>query len=247
MPLAVRNHDFSSVIHAIRLAGFSGVNVTVPHKQAAYAIAHSSDQPATKAQAANLLCFREDGRIEARNCDVSGLAAALEQSLGQGQLDGRVVVLLGAGGAARAAILALDQLGVRETRVLNRNRTRAATVVASLGPEVGSVLGAFGFDDWERCALEAALLVNATSAGMNDREPLSLSLAALAPSAAVCDLVYSPLETQLLAEARAKGHRTIDGLEMLIYQAMDAFEAFYGLRPAASPALRRHLTENAGG
>ena len=134
VPLAVRAEDFSRVIDGIRLAGFAGVNVTVPHKEAAFAIAHDCDAAALAAGAANLLVFGEDGKIFARNTDAGGLAASLREKCGA--LDGKAAVLLGAGGAARGAVLALDELGARTIHILNRDGGRAATLAKALAPQV---------------------------------------------------------------------------------------------------------------
>lgn len=238
VPLAARVEDFSAVIDGVRRAGFKGVNVTVPHKEAAFALAHNADGPALAAGAANLLIFREDG-IEGRNTDALGLADSLRESIGT--LDGKIVVLLGAGGAARGAILSLEMLGARQIHLLNRDPHRAKALAASLSRQVRAPLEPGGLSDWRTVAGDAMLLVNSTSAGMGANPPLELDLSLLAKSAAVCDIVYNPLETRLLKDAAARGHKTIDGLGMLMHQAAPSFEAFFGVRPAVTPALRATL------
>jgi shikimate dehydrogenase len=241
VPLAARVEDFTRVIDGVRLAGFRGVNVTVPHKEAAFAIAHDCDAAARAAGAANLLVFGDDGRIFARNTDAGGLAASLREKCGA--LDGKAAVLLGAGGAARGAVLALDELGAGTIHILNRDGGRAATLATALAPQVRARLLPAGRDAWPDAAGDAALLVNATSGGMTGHAPLSLDLAPLPKSAAVCDIVYNPLETQLLKDAAARGHATIDGLGMLMHQAAPSFEAFFGVKPAVSPGLRAALVK----
>ena len=238
VPLAAQREDFSAVIDGARRAGFKGVNVTVPHKEAAFAIAHRVDGPALAAGAANLLVFREDG-IEGRNTDALGLADSLRESIGT--LDGKTVILLGAGGAARGAILSLEMLGASHIHLLNRDVQRAKTLAASLSKQVRGAVEPAGLSDWQKVAGGAALVVNSTSAGMGANPPLDLDLSQLAPSAAVCDIVYDPLETKLLKDAAARGHRTIDGLGMLMHQAAPSFEAFFGAKPKVTPALRAAL------
>jgi len=242
LPLAVRPEDFAVAINGLRLAGFRGVNVTIPHKEAAFALADRCDAAAEVAGAANLLLFTEDG-IEARNLDAAGLAAALNESLGTGALKGRPAIILGAGGMARAAICALSDLGVSEIRILNRNKARAESLAAALVSTVKTRLSGAGLEDWHHAAGDARLLVNATSAGMKGAPPLDLKLDVLPGDAAVFDAVYNPLETQLLARAKARGLRTVDGLGMLMNQAVPAFKAFFGVEPKVTPALRRVLEE----
>lgn len=241
IPLPVVRQDFAGVVDGLQRAGFAGVNVTAPHKQAAFAIAHDLDDAARAAGAVNLLLFHETGRIEGRNSDAAGLAASLVEDLGKAALQGKDVVLAGAGGAARGAVLALANLGAREIRVVNRSPEHAQTLVRAVAPHVKVQLQAFALTDWTRAANGAALFVNATSAGMDGAVPLDLPLAALPANAAVCDLVYNPLETDLLMRARAGGHRTIDGLGMLMHQAVPAFAAFFGETPKVTPALRAEL------
>jgi shikimate dehydrogenase len=241
VPLAVLPEDFSTVLVALRRAGFRGVNVTVPHKQAAFALADFCDGPARAAGAANLLLFHQDGRIEGRNTDAPGLKESLQQSLGEGYLRGRDAVLLGAGGAARGAVLALDALGAARVYVFNRHQDRARSMAAQLAPLVSCELTTAA--DWPTATGSAALLINATSAGMKGRDPLAVDLAPLSKDAAVCDIVYNPLETDLLRRARQRGQLCLDGLGMLMHQAAPSFEAFFGVKPQVSQGLRAYLIE----
>jgi shikimate dehydrogenase len=238
VPLAAGREDFTAVIDGARRAGFKGVNVTVPHKEAAFALAHTVDGPAKAAGAANLLIFREDG-IEGRNTDALGLADSLRESIGT--LDGKSVVLLGAGGAARGAILSLEMLGAGKIHLLNRDAHRARTLAGSLSKQVRAPVEPGALSDWAKVAGGAALVVNSTSAGMGSIPPLDLHLSLLPKSAAVCDIVYNPLETKLLKDAAARGHKVIDGLGMLMHQAAPSFEAFFGVKPKVTPALRAAL------
>jgi shikimate dehydrogenase len=238
VPLAAGREDFTAVIDGARRAGFKGVNVTVPHKEAAFALAHTVDGPAKAAGAANLLIFRDDG-IEGRNTDALGLADSLRESIGT--LDGKSVVLLGAGGAARGAILSLEMLGAGKIHLLNRDAHRARTLAGSLSKQVRAPVEPGALSDWAKVAGGAALMVNTTSAGMGSIPPLDLDLSLLPKSAAVCDIVYNPLETKLLKDAATLGHKVIDGLGMLMHQAAPSFEAFFGVKPKVTPALRAVL------
>lgn len=241
VPLQVRPEDFATVLMALRKAGFRGVNVTVPHKEAAFALADFCDAPAKAAGAVNLLVFHDDGRIEGRNTDAVGLRESLREELGGEKLRGQNAVLLGAGGSARGAVLALADHGVARIHILNRHTERAKALAAQLAPTVKSELVAGGMTDWPSVAGAATLLVNATSAGMNGKNPLVIDLEPLSRTAAVCDIVYNPLETELLQRARARGHVCLDGLGMLMHQAAPSFEAFYGVKPQVTEGLRALL------
>jgi shikimate dehydrogenase len=242
VPLAVRRQDFARVVMALRLAGFTGVNVTVPHKEAAFALADACDAAARAASAANLLVFHADGRIEGRNTDTAGLRESLRQELGEG-LKGKTAILLGAGGAARGAVLALAERGVEKIHILNRHADRARALAATLQAMVPCQLVSGALADWPKAAPEAALLVNATSAGMNGKKDLELPLALLPRDAVVCDLVYNPLETGLLKDAHVLGNRTIDGLGMLMHQAAPSFQAFFHVQPQVTAGLRAALEQ----
>lgn len=242
VPLAVARESLTRALDGLRAAGFVGVNVTNPHKEAAFALADQVDDAARMAGAANLLIFR-DGEIVARNTDIEGLAASLSENLGTKTLHGLPVAILGAGGAARGAVLALDRLGAKEIRIVARNVTRADALLAQLRPAVTAQLISAPWSDWPRTAKDIVLLVNTTSGGLAGAAALDISLDPLPPSAAVCDIVYNPLETPFLKNARARGHRTIDGLGMLMHQAVPAFTTFYGVRPRVTSELRAELVK----
>jgi len=239
VPLAIPREHLAEALKGLRLAGFRGVNLTIPHKEAAFALAHTLDDAARAAGAVNLLVFHEDGSLEGRNTDAEGLRASLAAA--NVALSGAPAALLGAGGAARAAILALDAIGAGEIRILNRHADRAATLAATLSPFVKAKLKPQS--DWAVAARDAQLLVNATSAGMKGQPALDLPLDPLPVTAAVCDLIYNPLVTDLLARAAARGHKVIDGLGMLMYQAAPSFAAFYGVVPMVTQALRAELEQ----
>jgi shikimate dehydrogenase len=241
VPLAVRPEDFSTVVVGIRKAGFAGVNVTVPHKESAFALCHDCDSAARAAGAVNLLVFHGGGRIEGRNTDAPGLAGSLRAELGGDAVSGKPAVILGAGGAARAAVVALQDMGAGEIRIVNRSRGRADRLAHEVAPK--SNIAVFDSTDWPRAAAGVALVVHATSAGMKGAPSLEISLEPLPKSAAICDIVYNPLETPLLTRAKTAGFKTIDGLGMLMHQAVPAFAAFYGQEPKVTPGLRKALQE----
>lgn len=241
VPLAIPREHLAEALKGLRLAGFKGINLTIPHKEAAFCLAHKLDAAAQAAGAVNLLIFREDGTLEGRNTDAEGLAESLTAA--GVSLSGKTATLLGAGGAARAAILALDAIGAGEIRVLNRHADRATALANALAPFVNAKLKPIAWADWPAIAHDTGLLVNATSAGMKGQPALDLQLDPLPASAAVCDLIYNPLETTLLKNAKARGHKTVDGLGMLMYQAAPSFAAFYGVMPKVTPELRAELEQ----
>ena len=237
--LPVRREDFSTALRSLQREGFRGASVTVPHKEAAFAIAHRVDDAAKAAGAVNQLVFHEDGAIEGLNTDAPGLSASLREA--GLLLDGKPTILLGAGGAARAAVLALNDLGASEIRILNRDRHRTEVLVSNLSPSSAATLVPMALTDWHKIAGDTALAINTTSAGMKDTPSLDLALDHLPKDAAVCDIVYNPLETDLLKKARALKLKTIDGLGMLMHQAVPAFKAFFGVEPKVTTALRHEL------
>jgi len=246
VPLPVRREDFARVVGGLMRAGFAGLNVTIPHKEAAFAVAHDCDGAAALVGAVNLLLFKDGGRIEGRNTDAAGLAASLAEGLGADALQGGTAVVIGAGGAARAAILALDGLGVKTIRIVNRHAARADALAKNFAGKISAQIATALWSDWEQAAAGASLVLNATSAGMRGTPPLDLPLAPLEKAAAVGDVVYNPLDTPLLKAARARGHRVVDGLGMLKHQAVPAFAAFYGVTPKITPALRAELERALG-
>ncbi len=234
VPLLVAPDDFQKVLRSLPLAGFRGVNVTVPHKQAALALADRASEAARAIGAANTLTFHPEGAIEADNSDAFGFLANLRDGAPGWDPRAGSAVLLGAGGAARAAAWVLLDAGVPELRIVNRTRARAEELRRHFGERVTTV-------DWSErdAALDgAATIVNSTSLGMLAKPPLEIRLDAAPPGALVTDMVYNPLTTPLLAAARARGMPTVDGLGMLLHQARPGFRAWFGRDPAVTPALR---------
>ena len=233
-PFPVPPEAFATAVRGLAAAGLAGLNVTVPHKAAACVLCDRLDGTAKRLGAANTLIFGPDGDIEGRNTDAYGFAEALKAGA-PGAAGGGPAIVLGAGGAARAVVLALRTLGYGPVRIANRTAAHAEAAAAALGPGVETV-------PWrERAAAlaGAALLVNATSLGMTGQPALDLPLDDLPPEATVSDIVYAPLETPLLAAARRHGCRTVDGLGMLLHQGRPGFRAWFGVDPAVDDDLRR--------
>lgn len=241
VPLAIRREDFSIAVAGLRHAGFVGLNVTIPHKEAAFALAQDLDEPARMTGSANLLCFPDKSTIVGRNTDVAGLVASLVEEFGRDVVRGKAAIVLGAGGGARAATLALAELGATEICIVARNAVKIDALIVQLKPHVEASLIAYAWINWSQALPDAALLVNATPAGMIGKPPIDLSLDMLPKNAAVCDLVYNPLETDLVRHARARGLPAMNGLRMLMHQAVPAFTAFFGVTPKVTPALHEML------
>lgn len=234
VPLAVKPEDFEIVLRALPRMGFAGANVTVPHKEQALALADHVEPLARRIGAVNTLVVRSDGSVEGRNTDAFGFLANLRHGAPHWDPAAGPAVVLGAGGAARAVCAALVDAGVPEIRLVNRSTARAQQVAAEIG-------GTFTVLPWERrsLALECAnLLVNTTTLGMTGQPPLEVDLSALPLHAVVNDIVYAPLMTDLLVEAAARGNKVVDGLGMLLWQAAPGFEAWFGVKPEVTPALR---------
>lgn len=215
--------------------GIKGANVTLPHKDAALACATAATDAARAIGAANTL-FLRDGAWTADNTDAAGLVSGLESRAPDWRAAGSSVVVLGAGGAARAAVHGLAVAGAPLIRVVNRTLARAQAV-AGLAP--GAL--ALGWDGLADALDGAGLVVNCTSRGLSGRDPLTLDLTPTAPNAIVLDTVYTPLDTALLASARAQGRRALDGLDMLVGQAALSFERWFGVAPDRERGRARAL------
>ncbi|SFR01093.1 shikimate dehydrogenase [Poseidonocella sedimentorum] len=236
VPLHVKDGDLEAVLRAMPKMGFVGTNVTIPHKETAIKLADEISSAARAIGAANTLTFGADGRIHADNTDAYGFLANLRQQAPGWAPDGPAL-LLGAGGAARAVIAALQEAGVGDIRLCNRTRARAEDLASAFGAGV-SVLP---WEDTGDAVGDCSLLVNTTSLGMVGKPSLDLALDKLSASTIVSDLVYVPLDTGLLRAAKDKGCTTVDGLGMLLHQGVPGFERWFGARPEVTPALREAL------
>jgi shikimate dehydrogenase len=237
VPLAVPADAFEGAFRALPLLGFAGVNVTIPYKEAALAAVDDADETARRIGAANTITVRPDGSLYGQNSDAFGFITNLKTALPDWRAAEGPAVVIGAGGAARAVCVALLDAGVPEVRIANRTVRRADSLARDIG-------GPFTVTPWPRLAAAmegAALLVNTTGLGMTGEPPLEVDLRHLSPEAVVTDIVYSPLETSLLAAARARGNRTVDGLGMLLHQGRPGFARWFGTEPDVTPALREFV------
>ena len=238
--LAVPPGDFTKTFSQLPEQGFSGVNITVPHKQAALeAITLAGGAVTEMARyigAVNAVVFHANGPVEGDNTDAFGFMENLREKAPQWKGDNPVAVL-GAGGAARAVCAGLAGAGVKEIRIVNRTEEKAQNLARMFGPSIIPV----SWEDRETSLADVSLLVNGTPLGMAGSPLLDLALARLPAAAVVYDIVYAPLETPLLGAAKARGNPVVDGLGMLIHQARPAFEAWFGVLPEATSELREML------
>ncbi|MEQ9169853.1 MAG: shikimate dehydrogenase [Rhodospirillales bacterium] len=242
VPLPVAPENFAEALRALAKLGFRGVNVTVPHKEAALAAVDDADALARRIGAVNTVIVGDDGRLTGTNTDGFGFLENLKEGVPGWNPAAGPAVVLGAGGAARAVVVALIDAGVPDIKLTNRTRDRAARMARDLG-------GPVTVHDWEdrpSVLAGANLLVNTTTQGMTGKDPLEISLDALPGAALVNDIVYAPLETGLLAAARARGNPVVDGLGMLLHQARPGFEAWFGAAPQVTPDLRARILAHLG-
>ncbi|MBU2487507.1 MAG: shikimate dehydrogenase [Alphaproteobacteria bacterium] len=236
----VAPEDLPSFVAALKdgASGFVGGNVTIPHKEAVLALVDDVDDIARQIGAANTV-WLEDGRLMATNTDSHGFAANLDEHA-PGWDAGRTAVILGAGGASRAVIHAVLSRGFEKVHIVNRTVERAKALVDTFGPRVA----AYGMDGLSGLLPATDLFVNTTSLGMDGREVPDIDFTVMADSALVTDIVYIPLETPILAMARRQGLRTVDGLGMLLHQAVPGFAKWFGLTPKVTPELRQLIVKD---
>jgi len=232
IPLPIPPEHFATAVRGLMHAGFAGANVTIPHKLAAFEVCDSVDESARRAGAVNTLTFR-DGKITGANTDGWGFLANLR---GHG-VDPKAgpALLLGAGGGARAIAAALLAEGVRVT-LANRTSSRAEQFVRDLpGPSI------VPWEHRDAAVADHALVVNTTALGMEKNDPLRLDLSRARPGTAVADIVYVPLETPLLRDAKARGLIPVEGLGMLLHQGVPGFRGWFGIEPTVDDDLRRFV------
>lgn len=224
---------FPAFIAGLGSNGYVGGNVTVPHKEAAFRGVSQRDAASEAVGAVNVL-WVENGKLMGGNSDVHGFINNLDVTAPGWQVPNACAVVLGAGGSARSAVYALSQRGVR-VKLVNRTIERAQ----ELAKHFGALVSAHGHNELPALLSEADVLVNCTSTGMSGKPPLVIDLAPLKKSAVVYDIVYVPLETGLLAQAKKRGHRCVDGLGMLLHQAGYGFQKWFGAKTEITAALRQ--------
>ena len=234
IPLNIAQSDLAEALRMLPKMGFVGVNVTIPHKETILKIADIVTDRAALIGATNTLIFRADGKIHADNTDGSGFIANLRQNAPHWDPKAGPAMVFGAGGAARAIIAALIEVGVPEIRLTNRTRARADALRSDFGAKITVM-------DWVQSAHaldDAATVVNTTALGMIGKPEFNVNLAELNPKALVNDLVYTPIQTEFLTAAAARGCKTVDGLGMLLHQAAPGFERWFGQRPEVDEETR---------
>ena len=231
--LPVQPNKLEQALRALPVLGFAGCNLTIPHKVAALSIVDHLEPLARRVGAVNTIVVESDGSLTGRNTDSFGFIQSLRDAQPSWQADTGPAVVIGAGGAARAVIAGLIEQGASEIRLINRTRAKASDMAQEFGPTVRAV----AWEDRHEALDQAALLVNTTNQGMHGEDDLDLALDQLPVEALVSDIIYVPLETPLLAAAKARGNATVNGLGMLLNQARPAFEAWFGINPVLSDAL----------
>ena len=237
VPMDISSENLADALKTLPKLGFVGANVTIPHKERVLALADAVTDRAALAGAANTLIFRADGTVHADNTDGVGFIESLRSGAPEWDPASGPAAIVGAGGASRAVIQALLDAGVQDIRITNRTKSRAEALRQEFGTKLTVT-------DWVRVGDlmdGATLLVNASSLGMVGKSEFRISIDGLAKSAVVPDLVYTPLETDLLKEAKSRGHTTVDGLGMLLYQAVPGFERWFGKRPEVTDATRQAI------
>jgi len=237
VPLEIHPDDFEVALKNMPKVGFRGANVTIPHKERALEIADFVSERAKRIGAANTLYFDADGKIHADNTDGYGFITNLKSGAPNWKAKSGPALVLGAGGAARAILDALITEGTPKIFLTNRTKDRAA----ALAQEFGNVVEVVDWSDKNANLSQVRTLINTTSLGMNGNGELGLDYAQLTNSITVTDIVYTPLETDLLKYAKQRGCTCVDGLGMLIYQGIPGFERWFGKTPTVTDDLRRLL------
>lgn len=235
--LAVEPGRLGTALPGLAALGFRGCNITIPHKVDAMQLVHEVDANARRVGAVNTLVVQPDMSLKGMNTDGFGYIQSLLDEKPDWRADAGPITVLGAGGAARAVVLALADRGAREIRLLNRTFDKAE----ALANEFGAPVRALPWEERHAALADVALLVNTTSQGMHGQPDLDLKLDALPRHALVSDIIYVPLETPLLAAARQRGNTTVNGLGMLLNQARPAFQAWFGVMPEVTDELRQAL------
>ena len=237
LPLPVRPEHIEQALRALPILGFRGCNLTIPHKQAVLSVVDRVEPLARRIGAVNTIVVGPDGSLEGRNTDAFGFCECLHDAVPTWKATAGPAAILGAGGAARAVVAALADVGVTEIRIVNRTLARAEVVANDLAvPKTRITI--HSWEEVDAALRDAGLLVNATSLGMAGEPALTLDLSSLPPSTPVVDIVYVPLETDLLATARRRGHPVVDGLGMLLHQGRPGFEAWFGAPVQVTHELR---------
>jgi shikimate dehydrogenase len=237
MPLAIKEAGLEKALRALPALGFSGCNLTIPHKEKAMKIVDHLDPVAKRIGAMNCVIVGADGSLSGTNNDGFGYIASIRETKPDWRADAGPITVLGAGGAARAVLVSLIDEGAKEIRLTNRTASRADDLASEFGGPIKTV----AWDDRHDALQGCGMLINTTSQGMVGQPDMDLKLDLLPHSALVSDIVYIPLETPLLSAARRRGNTTVNGLGMLLHQARPAFKAWFGVMPDVTPELRKMI------
>jgi shikimate dehydrogenase len=235
----VNPNNLEAAIRGIQALGLAGCNITIPHKVEAMKCMDWVDPLAQRMGAINTIVVQPDGALHGFNNDGFGFLESLHEAQSGWHASAGPIVILGAGGAARAIVVSLMDAGATEIRLLNRTRSKAD----ELAQEFGAPVTAFDWSERHEALTGAALLINTTNQGMHGQPALDIELNQLPTTALVSDAIYIPLETSLLAAARLRGNTTVNGLGMLLHQARPAFRAWFGVMPEVTPELHQALIE----
>lgn len=239
IPLSVAPEGLKTALQALIPMGFKGVNLTIPHKEKAIQWMDELDAQANAIGAVNTVIVTEKGKLKGINTDVYGFVANMQRTVGDMSKYMHRAVVIGAGGAARAVVKGLIDEGAKDIIIVNRTEGRAENLIQHFGKPVS-------FIPWERRheSLEGAgVVVNTTTQGMHDQSALDISLERLPTESVVVDIVYTPRETPFIATARARGNIVVEGIGMLLHQAVPAFSAWFGVHPEVDTILMNKLTE----
>jgi len=241
--IAVEPKNLERELLALGQNGFVGVNITVPHKEAALKIVDETDEMAARIGAVNTIVVKDNGKLFGLNTDGFGFIENLKSGAPDFDFTKSPAVVLGAGGAARSVVGALLGAGTPEVRIINRSGARAEALAMDLAPHWDGDIAIVPWDHRAAALTEAGLLVNTTTLGMKGQPELEISLDRLDPGAVVNDIVYNPLETKLLKNAKERGNVVVDGIGMLLHQARPGFKLWFGVDAKVSDELRAHVLQ----
>ena len=234
IPIHVNEQDLPGLLDILPKIGFVGLNVALPYKEIILEFANIISDRAAVVGAANTVLLRKDGQIQVDNTDIAGFRKNIEINAPKWKAHEKPVAVLGAGGAAKAVIFSLIEMGVKEIRIANRSRQRAEECIRIFGRRII----VYDWNESDRLCQGCSMIVNTTPLGMKNQEENNFLINKLPATAYVVDVVYNPLETEFMKRGRLKGHKTVGGIDMLFYQAMPAFNHWFGVMPEIDDTLR---------
>lgn len=240
--LKIHPEDLQDCVQSLVKMGFAGFNVTLPHKEEIFKICQRKSKSAEFCKAVNTVIITSEGELFGHNSDVDGFINNLKENAQDFDLKDKIAFVIGAGGAARAAIYGLIKEGVRKIYITNRNEKKAIDLIADFNSKANIVLEFLNQIEFEERLKECDLLVNTTSLGMENQPPLLINLDFLPKSAIVYDIVYKPLMTELLSNAQNRGNKIVTGIGMLLHQAVVGFEAWFKVKPEIDQSIKKQIS-----